>query len=52
MVLLYCMLQVSRGATQVLQHLSLVQVAGIDLLFMVNPLAVKRVLNRSEHLVM
>lgn len=45
-------LQLERGASGPLPHLSLVEVGGIQLLFLVNPLAVQRAIVRSEQLVM
>lgn len=45
-------LQVARGDSVVLPHLSLLEVGGLPLLFMVNSMAVARALARSHHLVM
>ena len=44
--------QVHRGGSAALPHLSLLEVGGVQLLFMVNPLAVQRALARSQQLVM
>lgn len=45
-------LQVARGSTVALPHLSLLEVASLPLLFMVNSLAVQRAVARSVHLAM
>lgn len=44
--------QVARGSTVPLPHLSLLEVAGLPLLFMVNSMAVQRAVARSAHLAM
>jgi hypothetical protein len=45
-------LQVARGSTVALPHLSLLEVASLPLLFMVNSMAVQRAVARSVHLAM
>ena len=44
--------QLERGASAPLSHLSLLEIGGVRLLFLANPLAVARALARSEMLVM
>jgi hypothetical protein len=44
--------QLQRGACVMLPHLSLLEVGGMSLLFMVNSLAVQRAVGRSTHLTM
>ena len=44
--------QLERGESAPLPHLALLEVGGVQLLFMVNALAVQRALARMEHLVM
>jgi hypothetical protein len=50
--LLLLLLQVARGSAVPLPHLSLLEVCGEPLLFMVNGLAVQRAVARSSALVM
>jgi hypothetical protein len=52
LLLLLLALQVPRGSTVSLPHLSLLEVCGLPLLFMVNSMAVQRAVNRSVHLAM
>jgi hypothetical protein len=51
-LLLLLLLQVVRGAAVELPHLSLLEVCGEPLLFMVNGMAVQRAVARSSALVM
>jgi hypothetical protein len=44
--------QVAGGSTVALPHLSLLEVASLPLLFMVNSMAVQRAVARSAHLAM
>jgi hypothetical protein len=44
--------QLARGESAPVPHLSLLEVGGVQLLFLVNPLAVRRALARAEQLVM
>jgi hypothetical protein len=45
-------LQVPRGSTVALPHLSFLEVSSLPLLFMVNSMAVQRAVARSVHLAM
>lgn len=50
--LLLLLLQVPRGSKVLLPHLSLLEIAGEPLLFMINGMAVQRAVARSSQLVM
>jgi hypothetical protein len=52
LLLLLLLLQVPRGSAVALPHLSLLEVSGEPLLFMVNNMAVQRAVARSSALVM